>query len=173
MTFQLRRQIANEHRQRRSRLPSGFVVAGFTAIELMMVLCIAGMVTAIAVPNVDQAMKTYRADFAARQVLNDMQATRMLALSRNVRYRLVLTPNGMTYVRQMRDPVTLVYATDATYTLPAEATFAANVTDPVFTPDGVINIPPPASVMIQGAGGAVALTRTINVAAAGSMRLAR
>ena len=106
MTFQLRRQIANEHRQRRSRLPSGFV-AGFTAIELMMVLCIAGMVTAIAVPNVDQAMKTYRADFAARQVLNDMQATRMLALSRNVRYRLVLTPNGTTYVRQMRDPVTL------------------------------------------------------------------
>ena len=100
----------------------------------MMVLCIAGMVTAIAVPNVDQAMKTYRADFAARQVLNDMQATRMLALSRNVRYRLVLTPNGTTYVRQMRDPVTLVYATDATYTLPAEATFAANVTDPVFTP---------------------------------------
>ena len=118
-------------------------------------------------------MKTYRADFAARQVLTDLQATRMLALSRNVRYRLVLTPNGTTYVRQMRDPVTLVYATDATYTLPAEATFAANVTDPVFTPDGVINIPPPASVMIQGAGGAVALTRTINVAAAGSMRLAR
>ena len=66
-----------------------------------------------------------------------------------------------------------MYATDATYTLPAEATFAANVTDPVFNPDGVINIPPPASVMIQGAGGAVALTRTINVAAAGSMRLAR
>ena len=172
MTPQLRRQIANEHRQRRSRLPSGFV-AGFTAIELMMVLCIAGMVTAIAVPNVDQAMKTYRADFAARQVLTDLQATRMLALSRNVRYRLVLTPNGTTYVRQMRDPVTLVYATDATYTLPAEATFAANVTDPVFTPDGLINIPPPASVMIQGAGGAVALTRTINVAAAGSMQLAR
>ena len=172
MTPQLRRQIANKHRQRRSRLPNVFV-AGFTVIELMMVLCIAGMVMAVAVPNMDQAMKTFRADFAARQVLNDLQATRMLALSRNVRYRMLLTANGTTYVRQMRDPVTLVYATVATYTLPAEAAFAADVTNPVFTPDGVINIPPPASVMIQGAGGAVALTRTINVAAAGSMRLAR
>ena len=73
----------------------------------------------------------------------------------------------------MQDPVTLVYATDATYTLPAQATFATNVANPEFTPDGLINIPPPASVMIQGAGGAVGLTRTINVAAAGSMRLAR
>ena len=97
----------------------------------------------------------------------------MLALSQNVRYRMLLTANGTTYVRQMRDPVTLVYATVATYTLPVQATFGANVPNPIFTPDGVINIPPPASVMIQGAGGAVGLTRTINVAAAGSMRLAR
>ena len=80
-----------------------------------MVLAIAGIVAAVAVPNVDQAMKTYRADLAVRQVLTDLQATRMLALSQNVRYRMLLTANGTTYVRQMRDPVTLVYATVATY----------------------------------------------------------
>ena len=113
-----------------------------------MVLAIMGIVAGIAIPNVDQAMKTYRADSAARQVLNDLQATRMLALSQNVRYRMLFTANGTTYVQQMRDPATLVYATVATYVLPAQATFTATVANPVFAPDGVINIPPPASVMI-------------------------
>lgn len=147
--------------------------SGFTVVELLMVLAIGAAITAITIPNVDQAMKTYRADTAVRQVLNDLQATRMLALSRNVRYRMLLTANGTTYVRQMRNPVTLAYATVTTFTLPAQATFGPNVANPVFVPDGVINIPPPASVMVQGAGGAVGLTRTINVTAAGSMRLAR
>ena len=146
---------------------------GFTVVELLLVLAIGGIITAVTIPNVDQALKASRADVAVRQVLNDLQATRMLALSQNVRYRMLLTANGTTYVRQMRDPVTLVYATVATYTLPAQATFGANVANPVFAPDGIINVPPPASVMIQGAGGAVGLTRTINVTAAGSMRLAR
>ena len=138
-----------------------------------MVLAVGSIVATIAVPNMDQARKTYRADLAVRQVLNDLQATRMLASSRNVRYRMLLTPNGTTYVRQMRDPVTLAYATVATYTLPGQATFGPDVANPVFAPDGIIIVPPPGSVMVQGAGSAVPLTRTINVTAAGSMRLAR
>ena len=156
----------NEGRFRRAS------VAAFTLLEIVMVLSIMGIVAGIAVPNVDQAMKTYRADLAARQVLTDLQATRMRALSQNVRYRMVFTANGTTYVQQMRDPTTLVYATVANYTLPAQATFTATVADPVFAPGGVITIPPPASVVIQGAGGAVALTRTITFTAGGSMRLA-
>ena len=71
---------------------------GFTVVELLMVLAIGALITAIAIPNVDQAMKVYRADIAARQVLNDLQATRMLALTRNVRYRMLLTANGTNYV---------------------------------------------------------------------------
>ena len=164
------RTILEERRQRRSQLPNA-LVAGFTAMELLVVLCVSGLVAAVAVPNVDQAMKTYRSDVAVRQVLNDLQATRMLALSRNVRYRMLLTPNGTTYVRQMRDPVTLAYATVATYSLPAQASFGTNVANPVFAPTGVI--PAPASVMIRGDGGAVRLARTITMTAAGSIRLAR
>ena len=89
----MRRTVLDEPGAGRSRVPNA-VVAGFTVLELLLVLAIAGIVTAVAVPNVDQAMKTYRGDFAARQVLTDLQATRMLALSRNVRYRMLLTANG-------------------------------------------------------------------------------
>ena len=39
---------------------------GFTVLELLMVLAIGAVITAIAIPNVDQAMKTYRADLAAQ-----------------------------------------------------------------------------------------------------------
>ena len=166
------RTILEERRQRRSQLPNA-LVSGFTVLELLVVLCVSGLVAAVAVPNVDQAMKTYRSDVAVRQVLNDLQATRMLALSRNVRYRMLLTPNGTTYVRRMRDPVTLAYATVATYSLPAQASFGTNVANPVFAPTGVINIPASASVMIQGAGSAVRLARTITMTAAGSIRLVR
>ena len=71
----MRRIVLDEPGAGRSRVPNA-LVAGFTVLELLLVLAIAGIVTAVAVPNVDQAMKTYRADFAARQVL-----TRTLALA--------------------------------------------------------------------------------------------
>ena len=162
------RAVRHADRQRGSR-PTG--VAGFTILELLMVLAIMGIIAGTAIPNIDNALKAYRADSAARQVLNDLQATRMLALSQNVRYRMLFTANGTTYVQQMRDPINGGYATVANYTLPAQAAFTATVADPVFVPNGVITIPAPASVTIQGTDGAIGLTRTITVTAAGSMRL--
>ena len=162
------RVVLHAYRQRGSRPTS---VAGFTILEILTVLAIMGIIAGTAIPNIDNAMKAYRADSAARQVLSDLQATRMLALSQNVRYRMRFTANGTTYDQQKWDPSTPGYTTVANYTLPAQAAFTATVADPVFVPNGVITIPAPASVTIQGTDGAIGLTRTITVTAAGSMRL--
>ena len=143
--------------------------AGFTLVELLIALAVSGVLSAIALANIDLYMRANVVNLAARQVLNDLQATRMVALSRNRRYRVVFTANGTTYVQQMRDPTTLGYATVANFTLPPQSTFGTNVANPVFMSTGVINVPAPGAVVIEGQLG---LTRTINMTGAGSIRLA-
>ena len=161
------RAVRHADRQRGSR-PTG--VAGFTILELLMVLAIMGIIAGTAIPNIDNALKAYRADSAARQVLGHLQATRMLALSQNVRYRMLFEADGAgTYEQQKQENG--VFTTVVKYELPKQAAFTATVVDAVFAPNGVITIPAPASVTIQGVDGAIGLTRTITVTAAGSMRL--
>ena len=161
------RAVRHADRQRGSR-PTG--VAGFTILELLMVLSIMGIIAGTAIPNIDNALKAYRADSAARQVLGHLQATRMLALSQNARYRVVFDEANGTYEQQKQDP-NGGFTKVVTYELPMQAVFTATVADAVFVPNGVITIPAPASVTIQGADGAIGFTRTITVTAAGSMRL--
>jgi hypothetical protein len=138
-------------------------------IELLLCVAIGSVLFAVAVANIDFFTRANVANLAARQVLNDLQATRMLALSQNVRYRVVFTANGTTYVQQMRDPATLVYATVANFALPPQATFGPTVANPVFISNGVINIPAPGSVVIQGQLG---MARTISMTGAGGIRMA-
>ena len=56
---------------------------GFTLIELMIVIAIIAILSAISVPTFSSYMATRRLNGAARQVQGDLMATRMQAVSSN------------------------------------------------------------------------------------------
>ena len=64
---------------------------GFTVIELLTVVAIMLVITAIATPSFYYWLPTYRLSAGARQIAADLQLARMKAISQNTRYRLSFT----------------------------------------------------------------------------------
>jgi len=75
---------------------------GFTVIELLAVIAIMMVVTAIATPTFYYWLPTYRLSAGARQIAADLQLARMKAISQNTSYRLRFTDNN-TYEMQKND----------------------------------------------------------------------
>ena len=57
--------------------------SGFTLIEMMIVIAILGIFAGIAIPNYLSYMPKHRLNGAARQVMGDLMAARMQAVSQN------------------------------------------------------------------------------------------
>lgn len=66
---------------------------GFTLTELMIVVALMAILAAIAVPNIMAQMPRYRLNGAARQVLSDLMAARMQAVSLNKRVKVFFDNN--------------------------------------------------------------------------------
>lgn len=64
---------------------------GFTVIDLLIGIAILGILATIAVPNLQPLMTTYRMNGAARQVMGDLMAVRMKAVSQHRPYRVFFT----------------------------------------------------------------------------------
>ncbi len=75
---------------------------GFTVIELLAVIAIMMVVTAIATPSFYYWLPKYRISAGARQIAADLQLARMKAISQNTSYRLRFTDNN-TYEMQKND----------------------------------------------------------------------
>ena len=69
---------------------------GFTLAELMISLVVIGLLMAIMVPNVRSQIPRYQLNGAARQVLRDLMAARMKAISQNTTVK-VSFPDTHTY----------------------------------------------------------------------------
>ncbi len=61
---------------------------GFTLIELIVILSLATIVMAIALPGLIAWLPTYSLSAGARQVASDLQLARMKAISQNTKFRL-------------------------------------------------------------------------------------
>ncbi|MBL7195155.1 MAG: GspH/FimT family pseudopilin [Desulfobacterales bacterium] len=62
--------------------------SGFTLIELIVIIAIVAVFAAIAVPNFLSYMPKHRLNGAARQVMGDLMAARMKAVSQNRRVKV-------------------------------------------------------------------------------------
>jgi len=73
---------------------------GFTVIELLTVVGIMMIITAIATPSFYYWLPTYRLSAGARQIAADFQLARMKAISQNTTYRLNFQTSS-TYVLEV------------------------------------------------------------------------
>lgn len=70
---------------------------GFTLIEMMIVLAITVIVTAIAVPMLNNVMSTYRLRAAVASVTGAIQSSRYQAISSGYAYQIVLNKTAGTF----------------------------------------------------------------------------
>ncbi len=121
----------------------GKMESGFTLVELIIVMAIFGILTAIAIPNFISIMPKYRLNGAARQVMGDLMAARMKAVSLNKKvkvfffndhqYKVCDDANNNGEVSDGEGDVQLRYI-QAEY---PDVTFNLNKTsDPIFSPRG-------------------------------------
>ena len=71
---------------------------GFTLIELVIVISLMGIISAIAAPQIYQIMPAVRVNSASRQVVSEMHLLKMRAISENRKYRIIFgTPTRNQY----------------------------------------------------------------------------
>ena len=72
-------------------------MAGFTMIEVLIVMAIAIVLAGIAIPITTNAMNSYRQNAAVAATTSAISATRFLAIMRGYPYQLVFTSSSMSY----------------------------------------------------------------------------
>lgn len=75
-------------------LPTRKDDAGFTLLQLIVIVGILGILASIAIPRYSEWMPRYRLKSAARDLYSNMQLARLLAIKANNSYRLIFTTAG-------------------------------------------------------------------------------
>jgi type II secretion system protein H len=132
-TLRRNQTVATETRAQAIRTipPTGRAVAahraaGFSLIEVMVVLIVIGVVLAAAVPSVTERNARNRSEGAARQLSARMQIARQMAVSQRVPYRMTIDPAGGEYWFERQDD-------DSTWTMDPDRVFVIEGVDDVRT----------------------------------------
>jgi general secretion pathway protein H len=70
---------------------------GFTLIELLVVLVILAIAAAAAAPNASRWIESYTIRKASKQLVSDLQLTKLKAISQGVKHRIEFDPANKTY----------------------------------------------------------------------------
>jgi prepilin-type N-terminal cleavage/methylation domain-containing protein len=114
-------------------------VKGFTLIEMLASLTVAGILMGIAIPKFSQLLPGIRLSSAARQVATDLQLARMRAISQHVNQTVVFDTTTATYTFGAADTrnlsqlypgttITGVSAGNPTFTTTGTATAQTTIT---------------------------------------------
>jgi type IV fimbrial biogenesis protein FimT len=142
---------------------------GFTLVELMIVVALMAILAAIAVPNIIAQMPGYRLNGAARQVLGDLVAARMQAVSQNNEFKVFFLDNHRYMILDDDDNDGTADGGEATQTKDIQTdyydvTFNSN-NDPIFQPNGTAsNL---ATITLSNTSG----SHSITISSAGRVRI--
>jgi len=133
-------------------------VRGFTLIEMLTALTVAGILMSIAIPRFFALLPTIRVSSAARQVATDLQLARMRAISQRA-------PQGLTFSTATTYSFTIGPDTrDLTLLYPG-TTVTVTPGNPTFTTVGGNNANATTTITLTNNG----LLRTVTVNAAGKI----
>lgn len=105
---------------------------GFSLIEMLLVISIACVLAAIAIPQFINAARAYQLSAAVASASGAIQSTRFQAIMRGYPYQLVITPSTLSYQVYNEPPGTSSFAavgspipiaTSSTVTISASRTF--------------------------------------------------
>ncbi|MDD5451647.1 MAG: GspH/FimT family pseudopilin [Desulfovibrionales bacterium] len=142
---------------------------GFTLTELMIVVALMAILAAIAVPSIIAQMPKYRLNGAARQVLGDLVAARMQAVSQNNELKVFFLDNHSYMILDDDDNDGTADTGEATQTKDIQTdyydvTFNSN-NDPIFQPNGTAsNL---ATITLSNTSG----SHSITISSAGRVRI--
>ena len=141
---------------------------GLTLIEMMVVLGIMGILSAIAVPSVVSWRNGMQLSAAVRETKNGIEKTRIIALKTNAPARLEFGANGSFGIARW-DPDTSDFAAPEIVRMPPGVTINANVGFLEFNGRGFLSSAGGTLTLQHPTG---ALCREIVVASTGSSRIA-
>lgn len=161
---------APENRQNRAlRTPRRTHTRGYTMLETVIVLLIASVLTAIAVPQVGSAMNRYRLQGAVANCTWAVQSTRYQALRDGIQYQVVFTKSTNSYQIQSSADGGVTFTNVANSTaipLAAVNTVLNQDTTLRFKPNGYVSAPVGAlnfNITYNGMCQAVTVTNYANI----------
>lgn len=139
------------------------LIAGYSLLEMMVVVTIATITTAIAVPLVQSATTSYRMRSAVNAVSGAIQTTRFQAINNGYPYRIVFNFPASTYQ---------VYKSTCGYTAPCWATVGNAIPlsgSSVAATMSIAGQPSATSNTLDFQGGGLVITPTVTAPAASSL----